>query len=335
MAPDATETSGGPFPGVVGRALVVVALLGVVVLAGPRPRFGAARAEPEIGSDVDAFLADREAGVPNLRPGDSKGVVWADPDAPARTALSFVYLHGFSADRHEVEPLVSDLARALDANAFFARLRGHGRDGPAMAEATTEAWTADAVEAMEIGRRIGERVVLLGTSTGGTLALWAAAREGVQDDLAALVLISPNLGLRDAAAGLLRWPWGGLVARLVVGPERCFEPDNARQERHWTTCYPTRALLPMIALVDHVRRMDLGRVRVPTLLVYSPDDAVVDPDEAMRVLAGLGSGPPTMLAIEDAGDPASHVLAGDIMSPGTTLRIREAILRFIRTRLRR
>lgn len=311
-------------PGIAGAALALVALL---VVLGPRARFEGGWVEPELGPDLEAYLAVEESSVPDLKPGEAKAVVWADSGIV--TPLSIVYLHGFSADRHEVEPLVSDLARELGANAYFARLSGHGRSGAALGDVTVADWLADAAEAVAIGARIGERVVLVGTSTGGTLALWAAAQEEAEGRIAALVLISPNLGLRDPSARVLTWPWGGVVARAVVGPDRCFEPETPEQALHWTVCYPTRALLPMMALVRHVRSMDLADVRVPTLLVYSKADQVVDAEWTARVLGALGGTGPTVHLVERSGDPAAHVIAGSIMSPGNTGEVRARIVDFL------
>jgi esterase/lipase len=309
-----------------------LAALGALVGLGPRAGFVDRWTEPTIGPDVDGYLASEEAGVPGVRPGEAKSVVWARP-THEKTSLALVYLHGFSADRHEVEPLVTELAEDLGANAYFARLSGHGRDGPAMAEASVEDWLDDAAEAVAVGKRIGGRVVLLGTSTGGTLAVWTAGREEARPWLGALVLISPNLGPRDPAARFLLWPWGGLIARVVAGPERCFEPASADQARHWTTCYPTRALLPMMALVEGVRTMDLSRVTTPTLVMYSPNDAVVDPGQTERVMAGLGGKGPTMFRVDGSGDPENHVLAGSIMSPETTESVKARIEHFLSTAL--
>ena len=86
-----------------------------------------------------------------------------------------------------------EVARALGANLFFTRLTGHGRTGAAMAEATAEDWLADMAEAMEIGRRLGQRVVVIGTSTGGTLAAIAATDPQLNAGLAGTVLISAQL----------------------------------------------------------------------------------------------------------------------------------------------
>jgi esterase/lipase len=308
--------------------LVGVGLVLVVVL-GPRERFEERWAEPDLPADLDAYLRSAEAAVPALRPGDGKEVVWADPATRRRTPLAIAYLHGFSADRHEVEPLVSGVAADLGANLLFTRLRGHGRDGAAMAEATVEAWLDDTAEAVAIGGRIGERVVLVGTSTGGTLALWAATREEVRDRLAAVVLISPNFHPADRSSRLLLYPWGGLIARGVVGDQRCFTAENARQEAHWTTCYPTEALLPMMALVEHVRTMELSGVKTPALLVYSPSDRVVDVAETERVAARLTEAPLQVVRFETSDDPGQHVLAGDILSPASTPALASLIREFL------
>jgi pimeloyl-ACP methyl ester carboxylesterase len=311
------------------RAAAAFALLAVLVLAGPRARFEGRWVEPAIGPDVDAWLAAEEARITGVKPGETKSVVWADATARQPTAVSLVYLHGFSADRHEVEPLITDLARDLSANAYFARLTGHGSDGAAMGEATVGDWLADASEAVAVGARIGRRVVVVGTSTGGTLALWAAAQPEAVGRVDALVLVSPNLGLRDPSARMLTWPWGGVLARAVVGSERCFEPESPEQALHWTVCYPTGALLPMMALVRHVRSLDLTGVRAPTLLVYAPGDGVVDAGETVEALAALGGHGPTSYVVEGSGDPAAHVIAGSIMSPQTTDAVRERVVRFL------
>ena len=320
------------------RARNLLALVGVAVLsflAGPRARVDPSWHEPGLPATLPELVTTLEAlelGVSGLRPGDGMGIVWADPSEPTVTPLALVYLHGFSADRHEVEPLLTDLGDRLGANVFFTRLHGHGRDASAMADAAAEDWLDDAARAVAVGARIGERVVLVGTSTGGTLATWAAARPEAAGRVDALVLISPNFGVADASASALLLPWGGTIARLVVGPERCFEPENDAQARHWTTCYPTSALPPMLALVDHVRSMDLSTVEVPVLVLMHPDDRVVDAARTLRVVDRLTGTDPVVEVIEETSDPSRHVLAGEIVSPASTDVVRDVILDFLEAR---
>ena len=301
---------------------------GAVVL-GPRVTVDDVWIEPELAVDVDLYLDSVEDAITGLRAEAAKEIVWTDPDTRRRAPVAMVYLHGFSADRHELEPVISDAARDLGANVYFARLRGHGRVPSAMAEATVEDWLADAAEAVAIGARIGERVVVLGTSTGGTLAIWAAGRSETEDRIAALVLISPNLQPRDRSSRILLQPWGSWIARAVVGRERCFEPENDAQALHWTTCYPTSALTPMMGLVEHVRTSDPGAIDVPTLLVYSPDDEVVDATETEAFMNRLPDSLLHVHVVEGSSDPSDHVLAGDVLSPNTNAEVRDAIVDFV------
>jgi esterase/lipase len=233
--------------------------------------------EAVLAPDLEAWLARREGAVPDLVPGTEMGIRWANPADPAPTDLSIVFLHGFTATRREVHPLFERVADELGANVFYARLRGHGRDGGALGDVEVRHWLEDAVEAYAIGKRIGRRVVVAGSSTGGTLAVWLAARRS-DDALAALVLLSPNLAPRAERWRLLLRPWGGLAARLFLGPTAGFPPENEGHARWWTERYPTEALLPMAGLVALVEEIDGADVTVPVLTFVAPDDAVVDPE---------------------------------------------------------
>ena len=315
----------------------VLAISGVAALAvaalGPRVRVEERWIEPDLGEDVEAYLAASESGVPALRAGDERAIVWVDSELRGRTPRSLVYLHGFSADRHELEPVVSELASELGANVYFARLTGHGRDGAAMSEATVEDWFDDTAEAVAIGAAIGEQVVLIGTSTGGTLATWAASREEAHSRVAAVILVSPNFHPADRRASrVLLYPWGGVLARVIVGGERCFEAENDAQAQHWTTCYPTSALLPMMALVEHVRTTSLEAVTAPTLVIYDRGDAVVDPAETERTVAAMSNARPVVAIYEGTSDPSRHVLAGDILSPESNDDLRRLMFDFLVSR---
>lgn len=199
-----------------------------------------------------------------------------------------------------------------------------------MGEVTGNDWLNDAAEALAIGQSIGERVILVGTSTGGTLALWLA-QQGLTDAVAAQILISPNLGPRQRASELLAGPWGAQLLSLLVGEEYRWQPLNAEQAKYWTWQYPARALLPMMAVVRAVREADLGRVRMPTLILYSPNDRVVDPSLILEAHQRLGAAIKPLLAIERSGDPSNHVLAGRVLAPADTPRVRAQILQFLRS----
>ena len=304
-----------------GRLLAALVLVGLALWFGV-PRTDVERSidfsEANIPSDLDGYLSQREAQFSDIRPGDSKRILWAGAKGQ-KTPLAIVYVHGFSSSLAEIRPVPDEVAKALGANLYFTRLAGHGRDGAAMAAASAEDWLFDMAEAMAIGRRLGERVIVIGTSTGGTLAALAATDPQLNEGLAGTVLISPNFGLHAPAQWILDAPlveyWGAVVA----GETRNFTPLNEEQAKHWTTKYPTAALYPMARLIRAARGADYGQAKTPVLVLYSTADQVIDPARILPVIDAWG-GPAQMEArtMQGDDDPFAHVIAGDIMSPGQT-----------------
>lgn len=311
----------------------VVAVLAAVFLLGPRVEVGEpeAREAPPGVEALDEWIAGQEARFADITPGAERTIVWADPSHKAKTPIALVYLHGFSATRAETAPMSDEVARALGANLYYARLTGHGRPGAALGEATAAAWLADALDALAIGARLGERVVVIGTSTGGTLAVWLAARPEAKGLLAALVLVSPNFGPKDGRSRMMLWPWGLQLAESILGTERSWEPANEGHGKFWTTRYPTRALLPMMALVELVEAVPPEAIEVPTLVVWSTHDPVLDVGAVERFVAASKRREP--LKVEDSIEHADHVLAGDILAPSRTPRLAAAIVEFVRRAL--
>lgn len=316
----------------IGLIAGLPAALILLFLAGPRTRVDTDVTPLEVPQEpeqLEAYVEASEARFDDIVQGAERRIAWADPEAPARTELSVVYLHGFSATNRETAPLTEELAEALGANAYLTRLTGHGRTAEALGAATANDWLHDTAEAMGIGRALGRRVVLLGVSTGGTLATWAAAQPAWRDDIAALILISPNYRVRDGRAWVLTLPWGRLIARLVQGREYAFEPANEEQRRYWTERYPTGVLTEVIALTRIVDARMAAAVRAPTLVFLAPDDQVIDPAAVEDIFGLLGSTRKEIATVTNAGDPSHHVLAGDILSPGTTAGVLARILRFL------
>jgi alpha-beta hydrolase superfamily lysophospholipase len=310
--------------------VLIVIALATAWIFGPRtPADLTVRFDPTtMGDDLDAYLARQEARFDDIPPSATKEIVWAYPSSKAKTPVSLVYLHGFSAAKAEIRPVPDMVAKKLGANLYYGRLAGHGRSGDAMAEATVNAWIQDAAEAVAIGERIGEKVVVIATSTGGTLAALAASEPELRDRIDGLVLISPNFKVRASGASLLTWPFAETIVRLVVGKERGFEPHNAEHGENWTTQYPSNAVLPMAAMVKAAGALPFEQMQIPVLFIFSPDDQVVDQSVTAEIAERWG-GSADVLAVTSAEDPSNHVIAGDILSPSNNDQIAAAIESFI------
>ena len=316
---------------VVYWVLLLVVGLGVLYFAGPKVPVDTTVTfdAKQIGDDVDAYIAAREAEFRDIKPGNAKQIVWAFPASRARTPLAIVYVHGFSASPGEIRPLPDLVASELGANLFLTRLAGHGRTGDAMLEGSVNAWMNDFAEAVAIGRRLGERVVIIATSTGATLSTLAALQPELMADVAGLVQISPNYGIKAAGSDILTLRWASTLVPLIAGETRGFEPRNDLHRMFWTISYPSLALLPMGALVKLAAGTDVTRATVPSLFIYSPTDGVIRADLAADFASRWG-GAKEVVEVGTSGDPLNHVIAGDALSPETTANLAARTTAWIR-----
>lgn len=303
------------------RAALIIIGVSVMALAAawvtsPRETWPGALPPPEPGDDLDAWLAAREAVFDDLTPGTEKAIIWAG-EPGMRTDLAVVYVHGFSASRQEIAPVPERIAQALGANYFATRLAGHGRDGAALAGASLDDWALDLAEAIAIGRQLGERILLIGTSTGGSLATLAALEPAWRRDIAALITVSPNYALNNGQVRALDLPWARAWLPLVAGAERRWEPFSEGHARYWTLAYPTRALFSLRAAQRAAAEADHGAAQVPMLVFYAPRDEVVVPAATARVIERWGARADAHV-IDDAEDPNQHVITGAIRAPSTS-----------------
>ncbi len=312
-----------------GILLVILLLLAVVWLFTPG-RLRGTMQSPALPANLDAWIArseqsaDREYG---LVPGTEKRITWADSTQP--TDYAVLYLHGFSATRQETHPLASTVAAALGANLFETRLTGHGRQRDALADVRAEDWLQDGAEALAIAAALGRRVVVIGTSTGATLAA-ALMDHPLMRSVDTIVMLSPNFGLKDGGGAWATGPAGSLIVRAVAGNTRHWEPYNDAQGRYWSTRYPSAALVEMMRLVDLANSKMPATVPQRLLLFYSPDDQIVSVPAALDVYERTSAPLKLAVPISEPGDPAHHVLAGDVLSAAHTARVAETIIDFVR-----
>lgn len=309
--------------------IILLPLLGAALWVSTPVRLEHVVTHVGLPGDLDNWLAVRERSVAErfgLIPGTEKRITWFTEGE--RTAWSVVYLHGFSATRQETAPLSAVVAEALGANLFETRLSGHGRERAPLSAIRAEDWLADAAEALAIGAAIGERVIVIATSTGATLAA-AMLDDPAMQAVDTIVMLSPNFEPRDAGAAWLTRPAGPMLASLLVGETRSWEPYNEEQGRYWSTTYPLAAAVEMMRLVDLAKQKLPGTVAQRLLLFYSPDDEVISPTAALGVLEKTAAPQKSVIEIRNPGDPSHHVLAGDVLSAAMTQRIADDIVAFI------
>ena len=250
--------------------LFIPLILVVIALLGPKVTYDPITLSKENFTlpieQLDQFLAERAAKVKNLKPENESRIIWAD--SVRKTKYSIVYLHGFSAGPMEGDPVHFELAKRYGCNLYLARLAGHGiADTMSFMHLTPDELVDDAKEALDIGHLIGESVILMSTSTGGTLSAFLTSK--FPERVAAQLLYSPNFEIYDSNAKHLTGPWGAQIARQISGSDyHSFVPPPGG-EKYWTTKYRMEGVFALQTLLDKTTTPEIFKaITKPYFLGY-------------------------------------------------------------------
>ena len=299
---------------------VIVLVFTVVYFLGPRPSTPKYTNElPAIqatGAALEEYVAKNEARF-KIKPDNEARILWANDSAKAVTEYAVVYLHGFSASQEEGDPVHYDFAQKFGCNLYLSRLDAHGIDTTEqLVNFTASGIWQSAKEAYAIGKQLGKKVILMSTSTGGTLALKLAAE---YPEIAGLILLSPNIEINDPNAWLLNNHWGLQIARLVKGRYNVVADTTPVYAQYWNNRYRMEATVQLEELLESTMKAStFNKVTQPTLLLYyfkdeDHQDEVVKVS-AMKRMFNQISTPAALkrqVPIPNAGD---HVLGSYVKS---------------------
>ncbi len=315
------------------RVLAVLLIIVVVYLLGPHPstpdyKYNLSEI-PSSATALENYIQQQEA-KHKIKPGNEAAIVWANDSSKQKTDYAIVYLHGFSASKEEGNPVHVNIAKQFGCNLYLARLSQHGIDTTdQLLDMTAESLWESAKEAYAIGKQLGNKVILMGTSTGGTLALQLAA---AYPEIAGLVLYSPNIAINDPNAWLLNNPWGLQIARLVKGSNLNTAGNNTIEyNKYWNHQYRLEATVQLQELLEtSMTGENFEKIKQPTLVLYYFKDEInqdkVVKVSAMKEMFSTISTPEKlkrMTAIPEAGN---HVLASPIQSKDIVSVEKETVL---------
>ena len=280
----------------------------------------------EIGSIENHIISSEEA-TPNLRHNIEKTILWASKPAH-KTTKSIVFIHGFSASRIELSPVIEKVAEALGANAFYTRLSGHGQDSESLSNATFNDWILDTKEAINIGEVIGDEVILIGSSTGCSVI--HSLLES-QKNVTSVIYVSPNFGPRSYKGHFLRAPGAKWFIPLILGSEQSFTPKSPEHSRCWTTRYSTKALFAVKDSVVAATLANHSKIKIPMLFWFSDYDKIISAKDTRRIISKLGKNVDVFNPIlSSKDDPLKHGVLGNILSPTKTKQGVKKILEWIK-----
>ncbi len=302
--------------------LSVPVILAVIYFAGPKynvPAFN--KKLPEItltGDSLENYVNLHESEIKNIKYDNEARIVWANDSLKNKTPYAIVYLHGFSASQGEGIPVHTDFAKRYGCNLYLSRLYDHGiSSDEALLHMTPDSLVNSAKQAIAIGKQLGDKVILMSTSTGGTLSLYLA---GGDPDIAGLILYSPNIRVNNPFIFLLTGHWGLKIGRMVAGGDNLVYPVKSREDSlYWDNTYRVEAVVYLQALIDKtMNQKTFSSVTQPVFLgYYYKDEKHQDPTCKVSAMLKMFNelGTPENKKVKQAfPDAGEHVIACEYKS---------------------
>ena len=268
---------------------------------------------------LEQQINKKEAKVNGIKPDNQARIVWADSTKKQKTKFAILYIHGFSASQGEGDPIHRNIAKKYKANLYLARLAGHGvfLGDSTLENVTTDEYVNSAEEALAIAKKLGENVIVMGTSFGGALSIYLASKH---PEIKGMILYSPCIKIFDPNAEILDDRWGLAMAKATTGSDiRDFKAKSPAHKQYWSTHYHLNGVVQLQNFLTHAMLpATFKKVKCPTFLAYwyksfeEQDNVVSVP--AMLEMYELIDVPFVKKRKEPFPNVGNHVLASPILS---------------------
>lgn len=234
--------------------------------------------------------------------------------ANEKKPLGVLIVHGFTGSLDTVKAVVP-VAEKLGLPWRMPVLRGHGTVYQDLEPVRYLDWYEDGLAALKELQQEVERVVIVGLSMGGLVALRLAMEH--PERLAGLVLLAPALRFADPLVGLT--PLIKLFFRYWDNPGSFADRELAKACTNYPK-FPTAAFGQLLDFGHEVERR-LGEVKLPVTTLYSRQDKTIHPI-AMKLLEDkLGSREKRFVYFEKSG----HEMLQDCEAEAVVAAIEAAI----------
>ncbi len=298
----------------------LITVIALIYLSGPKPDNPdfSTISLPQLTSDLER-LEDSIAIVETslkLKQDNEARIVWSTPYK--KTSYSIVYLHGNGASQEEGDPIHEALAYRYGSNLYLARLYDHGVQSENPLEHIDPVkWMQSALDAIAIGKAIGDKVIVVSCSTGSTFALYLAAH--FPELFEAQILFSPNIDYYDPRSFLMSGPWGLQISRMILGSKfyGWKAPGAARQ--YWYTSYRIEGLIALKAIINKTMTKEtFSKINQPLFMAYyyrddNHQDKIVSVKRMREMYSQIATSPALKkeVTLTEAG---THIITSDLFT---------------------
>ena len=250
--------------------IISIALI-IVYLVGPKVHFEKTKI---LDTDIDTsienleeYIRNKESKIKDLKPGNEAKIIWANDSLKQKTEYAVVYLHGFSACEMEGNPLHRNFAKRYGCNLYLPRLEDHGRaDTNSFQLLTPENYLQSAEDAIDIAKKLGDKVIVMACSSGCTLA---AAIASAGEKIDGLIFYSPNIDIFDKTSDLTVGPWGKEITSLVMKGERNHIKYDSFSQQYWNATYHINGIFALKTLInEYMSEENFIKIKQPLFMGY-------------------------------------------------------------------
>lgn len=200
--------------------------------------------------------------------------------------IGILLIHGLLASPAEVRDFAEFLVKQ-NYTIFAVRIKGHGTSPYDLRKQTFMDWSKSVKRGFEILNVYCNKMMVVGFSTGGALALKLAAEN--HDKIIAVVALT--VPVKFVNKSFLFVPLLHGTNRLVkwVSSIEGIKPFLENNPEHKNINYssvPVKSLYELRLLMEDIEPQ-LEKIKIPTLLVYASEDPIVNPESAEIILAKL------------------------------------------------
>ena len=201
-------------------------------------------------------------------------VMTAEQGSIKRTKYSFLLIHGLSDSPYYLKDFTESISE-FGYNIIAQRNTGHGTHIDELESVSYKDWLEDADEGYKLAKLLGEKVIVVGFSTGAPLALYL---HETRKDVGGAFFLAPALKYSSILG------FGSCVARVAPGSIKLATKEYGKVGGVRYQGIPLGGVCELSRLVDYVEDTFDPKFKVPIFMMASLNDDVTNQVETANWL---------------------------------------------------